>query len=405
MSKLKKKKVFYFCRRGLGTHLQFYLGWVLMARSKGIPIYLFTTTGFKEYIKRGPLYKNRGIILIPCLKLFDKIVYSFFFIVQIITNQLVIIQLRKRDSVLFEKLKLFFFKKRFKYIVEKEGDIESEYDYLITHPYKKDFYQKIFDNKEKAFKRNMLEILKADHIICVTEQLKNYYGAKYSLDSNKLTSLITGCDSNKFRYLKSIRNKFRKELDLDSKFVLIYIGNVYYSWQNLSKTLEYYQLIKKKTLNIKLILITRLVDKSIVFDFLKKYNIKPSEIILKFSIPNDQIPAYLNAADLGVVLREDHPMNHFAAPGKFGEYACCGLPILTGKGIASFSDKLSKTPYGIVLGNIYDKSEFLIKTLKFMENYKNLDRNEISKWGKLNFSFNAYIDKYTLLLRKLLNEN
>ena len=190
---------------------------------------------------------------------------------------------------MFEKLKLLFFKKRLKYIVEKEGEIESEYDYLTTHPYKKDFYQKIINNKEKAFKKNKLEILKADHIICVTEQLKNYYSAKYSLNSSKFTSLITGCDSNKFRFLKSIRNKLRKELDLDSKFVLIYIGNVYYSWQNLSKTLEYYQLIKKKIHNTKLILITRLVDKSIVLDFLKKYNIKPSEIVLKFSITNDQI--------------------------------------------------------------------------------------------------------------------
>lgn len=374
------------------------------ARRRGLPIYLFTTTGFKEYFNRSPLLKKKEFIFVPCLKIFDKVVYCLFFILQFLKNQLTIIQLRKRDSDLFDKLKLVFHKK-FKYVVEKEGEIESEYDYLASHPYKENFYDKIISNKENAFKKNKREILRADHIICVTEKLKNYYISKYSINANKFTSLTTGCDSSKFRYYKKIRDKFRKELGLESEFVLIYIGNVYYSWQNISKTLEFYKKIKKiNNNNIKLIIITRLVDKHIILDFLNKYRIKTSELILKYSIPNDEIPKYLNAADLGVILRENHPMNHFAAPGKFGEYACCGLPILTGKGIANFSEKLSKTPYGIVLENIYDNSEFLIKIKRFMENYVNLDRNKISNWGKQKFSFNAYINNYTNLYNRLLNE-
>ena len=115
---LHKKKVFYFCRRGLGTHLQFYIGWVMEARRRGLPIYLFTTTGFKEYFNRSPQLKKKEFVFIPCLKRLDKIVYCLFFILQLINNKLTIIQLRKRYSYLFDKHKLVFHK-RIKYIVER----------------------------------------------------------------------------------------------------------------------------------------------------------------------------------------------------------------------------------------------------------------------------------------------
>ena len=40
-------------------------------------------------------------------------------------------------------------------------------------------------------------------------------------------------------------------------------------------------------------------------------------------------------------------MNHAAAPGKFGGYECYRLPILTGKSVADFLEKLSKTSNGM----------------------------------------------------------
>lgn len=398
-----RKRIFYFCRRGLGTHLQFYTGWVLNANRKGLPIKLLTTVSFKEYFNIPQYLKRKEFIFLPCFKRFDKIVSCLYFIFQFVKNNTTIIQLRKRDSFIFEKLKRFF-NRKFKYVIEKEGDVESEYNYLEHHPYKENFYDYILDDKENVFKRDKREILKADHVICVSEKLKNYYISKYSLNKNHFTALTTGCDSTKFRFNKIIRKKYREKLGLNSDFTVIYVGNVYYSWQNISKTLHYYKMIKEKIKKTKIIIITREVDKPIILGFLNKHKINSSEVILKYSIPNDQIQNYLNAADLGVILREDHPMNHYAAPGKFGEYACCGLSILTGKNIANFSEKLSKTHYGIVLDNIYDDVEFSIKFIKFMEYNNKLDRKEISEWGMKNFSFNAFIDKYVNLCKGLMKE-
>lgn len=401
---MTRRKIFYFCRRGQGTHFQFYTGWVMEAKKQGLPIQLVTTISFKEFFNINPNFRKKEFIFIPCFKIIDTLVILLFFTFQFLRNEYTIVQLRKRNYLIFQKLE-YFFSKKFKYIIESEGDLVFEYEYLETHPYKKHFYDHILKNKERNFKNYKRKLLKADHIICVSENLKRLYSSRYNINEKKLTTLTTGCDSKIFYYNKEKRDKMRKELGLKSNFVLIYIGNVYYSWQNISLTLKYYKIISKIKRKTKLIILTRFIDKPIILNFLDKYDIDISEIVLKYSIPNKLVPDYLNAADLGIILREDHPMNHVASPGKFGEYACCGLPILTGKGIADFSDKLSKTPYGIVLDNIYDNSEFLIKTFKIMENYENLDRTEISKWGKLNFSLNVYIDKYTQLLKRLLNEN
>lgn len=399
---MRNKKIFYFCRRGLETHFQFYYGWVEEARKRNLPIKLFTTVSFKEFFNIPSQLRRKEFIFIPCFKIFDKLVILIFFIFQFLKNKFTIVQLRKRSPKSFDSLKLFF--KNFKYIIEREGDFEYERDYLIKHTYKNGFYINTLKGYELSIKSDRKELGNADHIICVSENLKNLYISRYKISEKKISALITGINSKQFTYNKEIRKKFRKKLGLNNEFVLIYIGNVFYSWQNISRTLKVYKIIKELKENTKLMIITRRIDKPIILDFIKKHNIAISEVILRFSIPNDKIPYYLNASDLGIILRENHPMNNVAAPGKFGEYACCGLPILTGVGIADFSQKLARTNYGIVLENIYDNQELLTKFNKFMVNYQNLNRSLISKWGVHNFSYNVYADTYITLLKTLLNE-
>lgn len=399
--KMREKKYFYFCPRGLSKHLHIYTGWVIEARRNNLPIYLFTTLSFKEFLKLPSSFKKREFIFIPCFKVLDKLITTVYFIFQILTNKITIIHTRKRGTYILEKLKLFFSKK-FKFIIESEGDIIYEFDYLKKHPYKKNFYSSNIKNTTYTLKRYEASLQKADHILCVSENLKNLYISRYSIDKHKLTSITTGCDSNKFKYDRDIRSKYRKILDLESYFVMIYVGSVYFSWQRISRTLEIYKLIKRniKT-KTKMIIITRKEDKSILFDFLKRKDIKPDELILKFSVPNEEIPNYLNASDLGIILRDNHPLNNVAAPGKFGEYLCCGLPILTGVGISDFSERVSETSYGMVLEDIYDDNEVILKFTTYFTENSNINRQEISKWASDIFSFQKHIKKYVNTMQNL----
>ena len=396
---VRKKKIFYFCPRGLGGHLHTYTGWILEARKNNLPISLFTTISFKEYFKMDNRLKKKYFIFIPCFKKFDKIIISLFFLFHFFVHKHVIVQIRKRGTFFFEKLKKII-PNKFTYIIESEGDIKYEFEYLENHPYKRDYYSHVLNNKKFLLKRYNESLLKADHIICVSENLKRLYLSRYSMNETKITALTTGCDSNRFYYDSTKREIFRKQLGVESKFVLSYVGSVYFSWQNISRTLEVYKIIKILKPNAVLIIITRESDKPILYDFLSKHNISPEELIIRFSIPNEEIPNYHNAADLGIILRDNHPLNHVAAPGKFGEYLCCGLPILTGIGIADFSEKLKKATYGIVLNNIRDDEELIKKFKEFIINYAYINRRDISLWAAKIFSFQAHIGKYLKLMKR-----
>ncbi len=399
---MRKKKIFYFCPRGLSAHLHIYIGWILEARKNGLPIYLLTTISFREFFQLDQKLRRKEFIFIPCFKKLDKIISWFFLFLQFLLNKYTIVQIRKRGTFFFEKLKKIIGHK-FTYIIESEGDIEYEFEYLEKNPYKENFYP-VLNDKDFILKRYHNSITKADHIICVSENLKKLYMSRYSLNESKLTSLTTGCDANRFKYNPEIRESFRKKLGVESKFVLSYVGSVYFSWQNISRTLEVYKLIKNLKPNTVMIIITRENDKPILYDFFHKHNINPDDLILRFSVPNEEIPNYHNASDLGIILRDNHPLNHVAAPGKFGEYLCCGLPVLTGFGIADFSEKLQKTSYGIVLNNIKDDEELTKKFKDFLNIYNNINRKEISLWAAKIFSFHEHFGKYIKLMKRFLKK-
>jgi len=48
-------------------------------------------------------------------------------------------------------------------------------------------------------------------------------------------------------------------------------------------------------------------------------------------VPQDQVPAYLMAADAGFLLRQPSRMNRVSMPVKLGEYLSCGVPVIVSR--------------------------------------------------------------------------
>ncbi|MHC1756382.1 MAG: glycosyltransferase [Methanosarcina sp.] len=396
----KNTKYFYYFRGNLDTHVQFYAGWAKEANKRGVPLKLITTLNinkyFKNYQKIRKIKSETPFVCIPTFPLIDKTIISLYFIVNIINSKKVIIHLRKRDPKIFEELKKYF--KNLKYIIDLEGDPKSERDFLLEHPYKEGFYDKIIGNMNKEIQAEKEKIEKAEYIFCCSEKFKCLLAKRYPQLDNKIGVLPTGVDTNKFYYDKNIRDKKRSELDLKERFVIIYCGNAFYSWENVYRTIEIYKLIRNKESNAYLILLIRKQDKPIVEGFLNKLNISSSEYLLT-NVENDEVSEYLNASDLGVVLRHDHIMNEVSSPGKFGEYASCGLPILTTKGISNYSNLIEKSGYGIVLKNMDDDKE-IVEKLSF-QGLMSIDRYEYSNWATKHFSNNAYGEQYVEILKNM----
>ena len=140
-------------------------------------------------------------------------------------------------------------------------------------------------------------------------------------------------------------------------------------------------------------------DHNIALEFLNKLKIKKSSYILK-SVSHDKINSYLNAADIGFSIRDNHILNYTTPSGKILEYLAAGLTVITTCYMGEISEKLKKKDFGIILEDKKSNDE-LIK--KFNLNYTRLKKNrkKISEWANDEFSINSRISSYVSVLKKI----
>jgi hypothetical protein len=96
------------------------------------------------------------------------------------------------------------------------------------------------------------------------------------------------------------------------------------------------------------------------------------------------------AADMGLLIRERHPLNEVAAPTKFAEYVMTGLPVMISEYIGDYSEFVRNKNIGIVLSNIAKEDEYLSKFASFRNDPTVPNRVEIFDLGKERFSKQKY---------------
>jgi glycosyltransferase involved in cell wall biosynthesis len=67
------------------------------------------------------------------------------------------------------------------------------------------------------------------------------------------------------------------------------------------------------------------------------------------SVPPQEVPRYLAASDVGLLLRDDSIVNRVASPVKFGEYLAAGLPVIITEGLGDYSDAVRTHALGSVI--------------------------------------------------------
>lgn len=193
----------------------------------------------------------------------------------------------------------------------------------------------------KSFKCNVVSLM-----------LQEYLLNKYKIKDISIIPCIAG---KNFIYNENIRKEIREELRInDSDILLVFSSGATNSWQNTDDVVD---LFSKK---YKLLMLTK-----------KEYSDK--NVISKFVDFND-VPKYLNAADIGIILRSDSIVNNVSSPIKFSEYMSCGLPVITDGNVHQINEFLNINNFGSITNNL-DNIEDTINSLL------NIDRTLISKKG------------------------
>jgi glycosyltransferase involved in cell wall biosynthesis len=275
------------------------------------------------------------------------------------------------------KLKRFYKNLRFVYDIRGDYAAESKY-----HADNQNLSEDIIRETANIDLKIQSEIVKnANHIFCVSNVLKERVIEKYGASEEKMDVIPCLADHNKFYYDEEIRKKIRTDLNIENKFVFIYPGGIGY-WHYTDKVFQILRDLMNIWDNLYFIVLTGQTEEAAKY---AEENLPEGSYFIK-QAPREEVPHYLNAADMGILLREHHPLNEVAAPTKFAEYIMTGLSVLISDNIGDYSDFVKENEMGIVLSNADIKEEYIKKITAFFDKSPKLSREEISKIGFENFA-------------------
>ncbi len=159
------------------------------------------------------------------------------------------------------------------------------------------------------------------------------------VDEGKIDVIPCCVPVEKFEYSEGDRLTIRQKLGIGDEVTAVYagkFGGIYYSeeaFQVFKATFDYFGN------DFRLIILTP-DDQSRVKDRLNSLDVNASNSFVD-SVPHDEVPAYLSAADFAFALYKPSISKKYLSPIKNGEYWANGLPVILTVGIGDDSRIIS----------------------------------------------------------------
>ena len=238
----------------------------------------------------------------------------------------------------------------------------------------------------------------ADRVFVVSEQLLEYHLRKgKDLSKHKIVVVPGAADRNSFFFEQSLRDRCRRDLTLQDEIVLVYSGGLAQKWAVPDKLFELLQAVRSHIDNVILLVLTPDVD--IGTSLRKKYGLSEKEALVTRARYQD-VNKYLNAGDIGLLLRENDPTNTNASPTKFSEYLLCGLPVIISSSVTDFAAFVRQQQVGYVLESFDElaskgsgRMKALVEFISSQGKLSSADRTAIMQKGASRLSKQIFLPK------------
>lgn len=236
---------------------------------------------------------------------------------------------------------------------------------------------------------------KADHVITRSKKaieihlqtLGEQYRTKFSVVQN-------GRDTSLFRYDENLRENYRKKLNINDELLFVYAGSLGPQYC-LPEMLEIFRKTSEFS-NCKFLILTG----DLVFaEKMIPYEMQNLCLLKKVGI--EEVPAYLNAADVGFALRKPTYSMQGVAPIKLGEYLLCGLPVIASKGIGDSEEILTNFEESLLWDHSHLFDENYEELDKFLNNSLEVDRKFIQSKAESYFSMAVAANSYLRVLNSI----
>ena len=182
-------------------------------------------------------------------------------------------------------------------------------------------------------------------MICVSEAMKRYVTTEWSISPDKVRVVPCCTDTEAGERALRGREAMRASLGLGDKFVVTYTGSTA-TYQKPMGSLAVFRKISHLRPNAHFLGITTQPRR--LEEAAEQAGVKKDQRTI-VSLPHLEVPAYLAAADVGLLIRESSLVNQVASPVKFAEYLSCGVPLIVSEGIGDYSNMVKAMRLGCVL--------------------------------------------------------
>lgn len=214
---------------------------------------------------------------------------------------------------------------KYRLIWDARGDAVSEYK--ETSRYRPWYLRCLTPLKIRTIKKRIKIAQRySDCAIFVSDALRDLQIGPLPIDR----TLVLPClaDEGLFYFDQNLREKGRNELGYsDDDIVIIYVGSTAI-WQCVSETVSLMEQAMRTNPTCKSLIVT---PSRGTFEELFSEEFRSRVTITSGKLTD--MNRFLNAADIGVLLRKPNAINWVASPVKFGEYSLAGLLVITTEAI------------------------------------------------------------------------
>jgi glycosyltransferase involved in cell wall biosynthesis len=198
-----------------------------------------------------------------------------------------------------------------------------------------------------------------NHVITLTQSLKNWISIYYNIDENKIMVVPNGVDIDKFTpiYEESAKNK-KKELNLSNK-VVMYSG-VLNQINGIDEFVKVIPSIIFKRSDISFLFIGHGSEEHKIIALSKKYR----QVVFLQTVPYEQMPIYYQMCDVFVIPRPSNISTETIVPLKLLEAMAMEKSVL-GSDVGGISEIIKHGENGYLFnkGNFEDFTNVLLKIL------------------------------------------
>jgi hypothetical protein len=400
----ERLRAYYFFAPSMDAHLHLYHSWVVAARGEGIDARLLTLLPGEIFrAQRAAVRHWRRQEAVEIRRIWRRryadAVFAFFR--RAAGTGPLVVHLRKQPVAPLVALREAT-GGRLRFLVELEGDHESEADFLRSHPYRQGFYDETLAHYARAAAHQRALVTAADHVVVASPQLREALVERHpDLDLEGRTSVLpTGASPVGAGLDRAARTRLRALYGWEKRTVVTYAGNLFYSWQSLGSCARAFRAIQREVApDALLCVLTRPGDFPIARDFARRAGIPDGDLVLLHVAPHE-MGAHLSASDLGLLLRPDHPAMWRASAGKFGDYVLAGLPVLLSRGAGEHARIAERDGVLPVVEDIECEREILAATRRLVA-FRWDDRQRLAAWGRSHVATQAHAKAYAQLLRAL----